>query len=526
MKSKRIEAITLVTVLLLQSIFFVGCGFFKAYIHMDEAYSFGLAGFDSVELQDTEGFYNQWHDGEYYEDYLAVQDKDFYKYGQVYENQKNDVHPPLYYLILRLFMGFTANRVSFWCGLIPNVIIYVFITLFMYLLLQRLFEDAVYKKEASLFLAVLSSLTLASLSSVLMIRMYALSTLNILVALYLHFRLNEAEQPKAKQYVFIALNALIGSLTHYHYLFFLFALYVLFAVKYIKGKKTKAFVHHTLSLAAAAGVSLMIFPHSLTHLFSGYRGQGSIDELKSFKLDKLFLYLDKLDKFAFNGLLILFAAIILVLTIYAVIRKKDCDLKQNGFGLMMLLIPSLFYFLLVAFSSPYIELRYILPVSATFFVGVVFVLYRLISALLPCPKPSVTAVLLALLMVIMPIVQKTEVEPFYRNRAEVVQTVKQTSEIPALYMIDSENIRFLDDILLFSMLEQSYITLDTTPDEAFLQDVFEGIDTSNGVYIFVSGKYSGEGAEWILELVADSLDMQSYTQVTKLNAARLYLFTP
>ena len=131
MKDRKKEILIISIILLIQTIIFAIVGVNKEYIHMDEAYSLGLANYDKVEIQESEDFYNQWHNGEYYEDYLAVQDKDVGQYKQVYENQKNDVHPPIYYLLLRIAMGFNINNYSKWPGIILNMIIYIFITVFM-----------------------------------------------------------------------------------------------------------------------------------------------------------------------------------------------------------------------------------------------------------------------------------------------------------------------------------------------------------------------------------------------------------
>ena len=102
MKDRKKEILIISIILVIQTIIFTIVGVNKEYIHMDEAYSLGLANYDKVEIQENEDFYNQWHNGEYYEDYLAVQEKDIGQYKQVYENQKNDVHPPIYYLLLRI----------------------------------------------------------------------------------------------------------------------------------------------------------------------------------------------------------------------------------------------------------------------------------------------------------------------------------------------------------------------------------------------------------------------------------------
>ena len=88
MKNKKREYLIIAIILIIQTIIFAIAGANKEYIHMDEAYSLGLSNYDKVEIQDNEEFYNQWHNGEYYDDYLAVQDKDIGKYKQVYENQK------------------------------------------------------------------------------------------------------------------------------------------------------------------------------------------------------------------------------------------------------------------------------------------------------------------------------------------------------------------------------------------------------------------------------------------------------
>ena len=141
MKQKSKITIMLIIAIVIQTIFFIIAGINKSYIHMDEAYSLGLASYDKVEIQENQDFYNTWHTKEYYEDYLTVNEDEKGNFAQVYENQKNDVHPPLYYLILRIAMGFNIGSYSKWPGIIVNIIIYIFITIFMYLILQKLLKS-------------------------------------------------------------------------------------------------------------------------------------------------------------------------------------------------------------------------------------------------------------------------------------------------------------------------------------------------------------------------------------------------
>ena len=153
MKNKKIEILVIAIIIILQSLIYIFVGAKKSYIHMDEAYSMGLASYDKVEIQDNADFYNTWHNKEYYEDYMSVQENEKGQFSQVYENQKNDVHPPLYYLLLRIAMGFSNNGYSKWPGIIVNIVIFVFITLLSYYILQELLCNEKYVKEKSVILA-------------------------------------------------------------------------------------------------------------------------------------------------------------------------------------------------------------------------------------------------------------------------------------------------------------------------------------------------------------------------------------
>ena len=148
-KNRKIEIFVIALILIIQSVYFVYIGDQKAYLHMDEAYSFGLSSYDQVEIHEKEDFFNNWHSNEYYRDYLIVDDDEVGDYSPVYENQKNDVHPPFYYLLLRFFMGFSVSEFTMWGGIALNIIIHAFITVFTYLVIKKLLKGCKYEKEKS-----------------------------------------------------------------------------------------------------------------------------------------------------------------------------------------------------------------------------------------------------------------------------------------------------------------------------------------------------------------------------------------
>ena len=221
MKTKGKEVLAIVIVLIIQSIIYIFVGMEKSYIHIDEAYSYGLTNYNKVEIQDSKDFYNEWHSNKYYEDYLSIQKDEIFDFKPVYENQKNDVHPPLYYLLLRIAMEFTIDHFTKWSGIILNIIIYIFVTIFMYLILKRLFKEEKYSKGKTIILAFMSSIILASLSNVVYIRMYSLLTLEILITTFLHIKLLEDKNLSSKMLICLGISVLAGILTHYYYLFYL-----------------------------------------------------------------------------------------------------------------------------------------------------------------------------------------------------------------------------------------------------------------------------------------------------------------
>ena len=521
MEKKKYEKIVISLILIIQTIIFIIIGANKSYIHMDEAYSLGLASYDKVEIQDNEDFYNTWHDGKYYEDYLCVNDDEIGQYKQVYENQKNDVHPPLYYLILRFAMGFHKNSYSKWPGIIINMIIYAFVTIFMYLILNKILKDKYKYKEKSAIIAMVSSLVLASITNVIYIRMYALSTLNVLITTYLHLKLLDKKEIDYKLLTFIGVSALAGSLTHYYYLFYLAMMFILFAIKYIKEKRYKELIAYIVTMCIAGVTSLIIFPYSIKHLFFGYRGQGALSKLTQISefLKSIALYIQKFNRHAFNGLLFILLALIVGLGIYKKVNKKKIFENKNKY-IKYIAIPTAFYTLLVSLSAPWIELRYIMPVCGLVFILIIYLLENVLENIFN--EKNVFRILTVCLAIILitPIVFKMEPEEEFLDKRDIVEKVQNELNVPTIYMFNSNENRFLDDILLFSKLDNSYIAKDVECTDENINKILNGKDLSNGILVFING---GQNNDEMMEKIKNATGLNEWKWIKGLNACNIYL---
>ncbi len=520
MKDKKIVLIIFI-MLVIQTLIFILLGVNKSYIHMDEAYSLGLASYDKTEIQDNEDFYNTWHSGKYYEDYLTVEDDEKYSYSQVYVNQKNDVHPPFYYLLLRFAMGFNLNNFSMWSGIIINIIIYFFITIFMYLILQRLMKGEEHVKLKSILLSFISSITMASLTNVLYIRMYALATLNILIITYLHLKLLESKTNNCKILLLMGIAAVLGSLTHYYYLFYLAMLFMIFVIKYIKEKDYKKLAQYVCTMILAGIISLIIFPYSIQHMLFSNRGQGIISNLTNISksINQILEYVEKINRFTFNNLLSPIIAAIILLYLCYIIKLKKVRIEKNEVA-RLIAIPTLFYFIVVSIVSPYIELRYVASVSGLIFVLVMYYLYKLLKKV--CKEKISNIILCVLLVIILiaPFVFKIEPEVMYSDKKEIVQMLENELNLPTIYCFNSRNNRFLDDILLFAKIRESYVAKDIEYTENSILKILEGKDISKGIVIFIN---EGQDNNSIIKLFKTTAKKENSIYLKRLNACDVYL---
>lgn len=580
MKQNNIkEVILVISIIIIQTIIFTIAGVNKSYIHMDEAYSLGLASYNKIEIQDNDDFYNVWHNKDYYEDYLAVNEHEKSQFSQVYENQKNDVHPPLYYLILRIAMGFSIGNYSKWPGIIVNILIYAFITIFMYLIMKKILDGKNNYKEKSAILALISSITLAGVTNAIYIRMYALSTLNITITTYLHLKLLNRKEKNNMLLIVIAISALVGSLTHYYYLFYLACIFIMFVIKYIKEKDFKMLGKYILAISIAGVLSLIIFPYSINHMFFGYRGQGTIENLTN--IPKFFgsiaRYLLITNVYGFNNMLFILIIASMGIIIYKKIKNKEIFSLKNRYVKYMAL-PTLFYFTLVAISSPFIELRYIMPICGMMFSIVVYYMVSILYNMVKEKTLNIIIVSMFLLMAIMPTMSnkiielatgkdfrnekeylysskdevtkklkskfklpvemfsnfsdasiantllyiknfRIEPEVLYSNKREIVEILKNDLNVPTIYLFNSNNNRFLDDILLFANIDESYIAKDIQCNEENIREILKDKDISRGIVIFIN---DGQENEELINIITNSINYNTVRYLQRLNACDIY----
>lgn len=216
MKKENIYKILLIIIIFVQICVSLYIGNKKEYYHMDEAYSYGLMNYHTLSITDDKDFLDKWHTKDYFLDYFSVNSDEISDFKAVYENQKNDVHPPLYYLLLRISSLFTIDTFSKWTGIGLNIIILIIATVFVYIISSKLFKS----KALAILTTIINAFSMATLENTIYIRMYALSTLNILIFTYINMKIFDKKQIKINDMI------LLRTITYFRWLNSLLFLYI------------------------------------------------------------------------------------------------------------------------------------------------------------------------------------------------------------------------------------------------------------------------------------------------------------
>ena len=219
-----------------------------------------------------------------------------------------------------------------------------------------------------------------------------------------------------------------------------------------------------------------------------------------------------------NELIMGILLLILGLIIYKKVTKKKIFENENKY-IKYIAIPTAFYTLLVALSSHWIELRYIMPVCGLVFILIIYLLENVLENIFN--EKNVFRILTVCLAIILitPIIFKMEPEEEFLDKRDIVEKVQNELNVPTIYMFNSNENRFLDDILLFSKLDNSYIAKDVECTNENINKILKGKDLSNGVLIFING---GQNNDDIMDKIKSATGLNEWKWIKGLNACNIY----
>lgn len=318
-----------------------------------------------------------WVSGKDYEEYLTADKHNKFNYASVYYNQRGDVHPPLYYIILHTVCSVMEGHFTKWAGLGINIACMILALTCIYEMAKRYLGGA----ETAISITSLYGISSALMSTVVYIRMYALLMLITMACIMLHLRMSEKKyEISRKDYIQLGVIVLLGYLTQYYFILYILALAIVSVIIMLINKKIKPALIYILTMFCAGVAGLIIWPFSIRHVFGGYRGNQAIESMKStYSLYKLGWMAETSIGLTLGkiGIIILLAAAAIAIATIIIKKKKYPYAK-----LSMLIIPMIFTTVVVTQISPYYAERYLMNIFPFFIIIPVYIIGLFINAII------------------------------------------------------------------------------------------------------------------------------------------------
>lgn len=376
-EKKRI-VIILVAICILQLLFSLYWCSKKNYLFFDEVFSYAAA--NNVESVSAEFGANVWMDESWFDSYAGVDSEQRFNYSIPYENQITDVHPPLFYVFLHTACSIVPEKFSFMAGMSFNIVFFIGCTIGLYFLGKELFDS----KISGLLTGVLYAVSFGGLNTVVFVRMYMLMALIVVLHMLVYLKYMERESIPLKAYVFLSVTLITGVLTQYYFLFVAFFLGIWYTLKFFLAKRYKDLMKYLTSIVVSAGISLLIWPFMLHHLFGGVRGKEAQSNFLALDgyFDDLKAMFSVLNSDMFTKMLPVIIVGIIGLGVICWKKKLNPFNREKSLKLIVTLFVSMGYFFMVTKVAPYQMDRYLMPIYPLVYLLVVGVSCELLSRLI------------------------------------------------------------------------------------------------------------------------------------------------
>lgn len=555
MTAKKTQIISTVVVAALIAVTAFGFMFEKKGMFLDEIYSYGLSNSHYAPFMNTLNDGNlvgSTLTGDDFNDYLTVQQGELFDIGSVLYNQTQDVHPPLYYLLLNAASSFTPNEFSMWTGLLLGLPIWLLTGFLLYLLVKNLTG----RWDYSLLAVGLWMLSQVGLSTLLMIRMYVLLTFFTVLLGYLLDRIFSGHCT-VLSFLTVGVVIFAGCLTQYFFAFYAFFACLACGIGLLRRKCIKqAFVFAVCVLMGVA-LFLIVWPVIFSHLFAGgtVSGAGVLGSAISFFshpgriVGSMLLVLKGIPV---ASIILLVAFVVLVCNAICKRCNKDCNssthqistsfLRTEGQNhrVLAVIIPAILAWVVVVILSPYQSLRYVynlMPFVALAAVCALPIirtsrLWSFIQApttIIRGKRFKVSNLLGGGVVILCTLCLTIAVQPdyLYRQFAEYNQAIAEHIDNPCVYYTENCNPAITSDILQLQQFSNVYVTNSVNVVDAGLLTYLSEFENPDQIIVYVDTYHgsSNYDARSTVDVLADYLNASNSTQLYKGDYSEAWLIS-
>lgn len=275
---KKVPIFLLVVLLLFQVMLLIHFASKKAGYFVDEVLTYTLSNYPNDNGFVYHKVTGVWTAGSFFQNAMRASGEKKFNFNIPIQNQKSDVHPPLYYLVIHFVASLFPNLDIKWIGIIPNMLFCVMTTVFLYLLGRKLMQN----DFVGLLIAAVWVFSIGGLTSAMFVRMYAFLTLWCVLLSYLNITIltDKGANSNFKLLFVIFFVTLCGTLTQYYFLIYAFFLCGLTFIWLLINKNWKKAMSYGCTEFLGIVSSIYLFPSMLNHMFNSYRGGEAFSNLK------------------------------------------------------------------------------------------------------------------------------------------------------------------------------------------------------------------------------------------------------
>ncbi|WP_024293344.1 glycosyltransferase family 39 protein [Lacrimispora indolis] len=517
-EEKRRALLALIFILILQSGVMIWFGSQKQGYFIDEIYSFGLSNgyYKPFITSYGDEIFDRWADKTVINDYMTVQKGEGFAYGSVIYNQSQDVHPPVFYLLLHTVCSFFPGMYSKWFGIGINLVCFLLSGIFLWLLGNRLMKSS----WLGLVPVVIWGFSAGAVSYTVYIRMYMAMTLFTVLSGYLHERMEEEGQ-SWRDLILIFLVTICGLLTQYYFVIFAFYLSaVYFLWKLWKRAFKEAFLYAAV-LFGAVGTAVVLFPACITQLTRDdeivaqetKKNIGNLDTL----ITNLKSYAYGINSDFLSGIykavpVILILAAGAVAAAFFLGRRKEGAVmdKPKGMGGWLFLLSCPAAVLTIASVAVVPSPRYICSLYPLLVLAGIWLLWRMTKAFQPAMRLVMALLSVLFLCLSLSSYRNGFVQYLYRDEPVRLEEAKRYGDLSCLYVTNYRMAALTQDLRTLSCYREFYVT--SKEGLADADQILEGRDVSRGMLVTVDNNAfwgSGYDAEEVVREICEKTGLIS-----------------
>lgn len=367
-RGRKAGTVILVAIIALQTALCFGAIATKQGLFQDESYTLFLTNGEFLYDLPVDG--EVYRDGEPYESWVVVPEFLGADFNKVIQNQINDVHPPLHYILLAGLYSLFPGSWNPAIGLSLNVAAMCIVTVFSFMTARSLGAP----RWMALAVAAVWAVSPAMVNDAVYLRMYGLLTLWFAAAAALAARIASRRSCSIGEAIALFFVTACGGLTQYFFLPYAFVLYLCVGIGLIFHREIVSGIRFAIGAIAGALGVFVLFPAAFDHIFSGYRGVEALSRAADGTSFVDFLIRDwrQLDTGNTGGVLIVIAGVLVIAAVVSFAMRRRGSDSDGPLGLcnwmsiaayVPLIVSVVAFVTIIARVAPYASIRYLLSVQ-------------------------------------------------------------------------------------------------------------------------------------------------------------------